>query len=55
MMALPAVQSSTCQTKAWQENLVTEQDAQLDALQRIAEGKQTMTIYKPIIPLAMLL
>lgn len=32
--------------------LVTGQDAQLDALQRIAEGRQTMTIYKPIIPLA---
>src|SRR3982750_4699771 len=32
--------------------LVTGQDASLDALQRIAEGKQTMTIYKPIIPLA---
>ncbi len=32
--------------------LVTGQDAQVDALQRIAEGKQTMTIYKPIIPLA---
>ncbi|MBA3243231.1 MAG: substrate-binding domain-containing protein, partial [Acidobacteria bacterium] len=32
--------------------LVTGQDAQLDAVQRIAEGKQTMTIYKPIIPLA---
>lgn len=32
--------------------LVTGQDAQADALQRIAEGKQTMTIYKPIIPLA---
>ena len=32
--------------------LVTGQDAQIDALQRIAEGKQTMTIYKPIIPLA---
>ncbi len=32
--------------------LVTGQDAQLDALQRIAEGKQTMTIYKPIVPLA---
>lgn len=32
--------------------LVTGQDAQLDALQRIAEGTQTMTIYKPIIPLA---
>lgn len=32
--------------------LVTGQDAQLDALQRIAEGKQSMTIYKAIIPLA---
>ena len=32
--------------------LVTGQDAQKDALQRIAEGKQTMTVYKPIIPLA---
>jgi len=32
--------------------LVTGQDAQIDALQRIAEGKQAMTIYKPIIPLA---
>ena len=32
--------------------LVTGQDAQIDALQRIAEGTQTMTIYKAIIPLA---
>ena len=32
--------------------LVTGQDAQKDALQRIAEGKQSMTVYKPIIPLA---
>lgn len=32
--------------------LVTGQDAALDGLQRIAEGKQTMTVYKPIIPLA---
>ena len=32
--------------------LVTGQDAQLDACQRIAEGRQTMTIYKPIKPLA---
>jgi D-xylose transport system substrate-binding protein len=32
--------------------LVTGQDAQKDALQRIAEGKQSMTIYKPLIPLA---
>lgn len=32
--------------------LVTGQDAQKDALQRIAEGTQTMTVYKPIIPLA---
>ena len=32
--------------------VVTGQDAQLDACQRIAEGKQTQTIYKPIKPLA---
>ncbi len=32
--------------------IVTGQDAQLDALQNIAAGKQSMTIYKPIIPLA---
>jgi D-xylose transport system substrate-binding protein len=32
--------------------LVTGQDAQKDALQSIAEGRQTMTVYKPIIPLA---
>jgi D-xylose transport system substrate-binding protein len=32
--------------------LVTGQDASLDAVQRIVEGKQTMTIYKPILPLA---
>jgi len=32
--------------------IVTGQDAQIDALQRIAEGKQSMTVYKPIIPLA---
>jgi D-xylose transport system substrate-binding protein len=32
--------------------LVTGQDAQLDAIQRIAKGSQTMTIYKPIKPLA---
>jgi D-xylose transport system substrate-binding protein len=32
--------------------LVTGQDAGLEALQNIADGKQTMTIYKPIIPLA---
>jgi D-xylose transport system substrate-binding protein len=32
--------------------LVTGQDAELAALQRIAENKQTMTVYKPIIPLA---
>ncbi|MER3430708.1 MAG: hypothetical protein C4325_05930 [Blastocatellia bacterium] len=32
--------------------LVTGQDAALEALQRIAEGTQTMTIYKPIAPLA---
>ena len=32
--------------------MVTGQDAEKAALQRIAEGKQTMTIYKPIKPLA---
>lgn len=32
--------------------VVTGQDAEKAALQRIAEGKQTMTVYKPIIPLA---
>ena len=32
--------------------LVTGQDASLDAVQRIVEGKQTMTVYKPIQPLA---
>jgi D-xylose transport system substrate-binding protein len=32
--------------------LVTGQDAQKDAVQRIVQGKQTMTIYKPIRPLA---
>lgn len=32
--------------------IVTGQDAQIDALQRVAEGKQAMTIYKAIIPLA---
>jgi D-xylose transport system substrate-binding protein len=32
--------------------IVTGQDAEKSALQRIAEGKQSMTVYKPIIPLA---
>jgi D-xylose transport system substrate-binding protein len=32
--------------------IVTGQDAQLDALQNIAAGKQSMTVYKPIIALA---
>jgi len=32
--------------------LVTGQDAQRDAVQRIVKGTQTMTIYKPIKPLA---
>ena len=32
--------------------LVTGQDAQKDAIQRIVQGTQTMTIYKPIQPLA---
>ncbi|NNE65169.1 MAG: substrate-binding domain-containing protein [Pyrinomonadaceae bacterium] len=32
--------------------IVTGQDAEKAALQRIAEGKQSMTVYKPITPLA---
>ena len=32
--------------------LVTGQDAGLEALQNIATGRQSMTVYKPIIPLA---
>ncbi|MGZ7039559.1 MAG: sugar ABC transporter substrate-binding protein [Thermoanaerobaculia bacterium] len=32
--------------------LVTGQDAQKDAMQRIVKGAQTMTVYKPIQPLA---
>jgi D-xylose transport system substrate-binding protein len=32
--------------------LVTGQDAGLEALQNIAQGRQTMTVYKPIVPLA---
>src|SRR5262245_25635765 len=32
--------------------LVTGQDAALDAVQRVVQGSQTMTIYKPIQPLA---
>lgn len=32
--------------------IVTGQDAELAAMQRIAEGRQAMTIYKPIRPLA---
>lgn len=43
---------SALESKGLKGILVTGQDAQKDALQRIADGKQTMTIYKPIIPLA---
>lgn len=32
--------------------IVTGQDAQIDALQNIAEGRQSMTVYKAIVPLA---
>ena len=32
--------------------VVTGQDASLDAVQRVVQGEQTMTIYKPIQPLA---
>ncbi len=46
-----AVEALSAQGLAGQV-LVTGQDAEKSALQSIAEGKQTMTIYKPIIPLA---
>lgn len=46
-----AVEALSAQGLAGQV-LVTGQDAELSALQSIAEGKQTMTVYKPIIPLA---
>ena len=32
--------------------LVTGQDAGLEALRNVAEGRQSMTVYKPIVPLA---
>jgi D-xylose transport system substrate-binding protein len=43
---------SAIQKKGLKGILVTGQDAGLEALQNIAEGKQSMTVYKPIIPLA---
>ena len=43
---------SALEKKGLKGLLVTGQDAALDALQRIAEGRQTMTVYKPIVPLA---
>jgi D-xylose transport system substrate-binding protein len=43
---------SAIQKKGLKDILVTGQDAGLEALQNIAEGKQSMTVYKPIIPLA---
>jgi D-xylose transport system substrate-binding protein len=46
-----AVEALSTQNLAGQV-LVTGQDAEKSALQSIAEGKQTMTVYKPIIPLA---
>ena len=46
-----AVEALSAQNLAGQV-LVTGQDAEKSALQSIAEGKQTMTVYKPIIPLA---
>lgn len=46
--AIQALKSQNLTAKV----LVTGQDAELIALQRIAQGEQTMTIYKPIQPLA---
>lgn len=46
-----AVEALSAQNLAGQV-IVTGQDAEKSALQSIAEGKQTMTVYKPIIPLA---
>lgn len=46
-----AIQALTAQGLAGKV-IVTGQDAELAALQRIAQGNQTMTIYKPIQPLA---
>lgn len=46
-----AVQALTTQGLAGKV-VVTGQDAELASLQSIAEGRQTMTIYKPIQPLA---
>jgi D-xylose transport system substrate-binding protein len=46
--AISALESANLVSKV----LVTGQDAQLDAVQRIAAGKQAMTVYKPIKPLA---
>jgi D-xylose transport system substrate-binding protein len=46
--AISALESAKILSKV----LVTGQDAQLDAIQSIAAGKQAMSIYKPIKPLA---
>jgi len=46
--AISALESANLAGKV----LVTGQDAQIDAVQRIAAGKQAMTVYKPIKPLA---
>ena len=46
-----AVEALTAQNLAGKV-LVTGQDAELPALQSIVQGKQTMTIYKPLQPLA---
>jgi D-xylose transport system substrate-binding protein len=43
---------SAISKKGLKDILVTGQDAGLEALQNIATGKQSMTVYKPIIPLA---
>jgi D-xylose transport system substrate-binding protein len=46
--AIQALEEEGLTDKRW----VTGQDADLDALQRIARGSQAMTIYKPVSTLA---
>jgi len=55
MMGPRAAQSLRCRpnfsVRYWSPAR-TRQDAALDAVQRVVQGEQTMTIYKPIQPLA---
>ena len=47
--------SALAEQKLAGEVLVTGQDGELAALQRIVEGDQTMTVFKPDVPLAKVL